>query len=95
MRIEFWVIAETNEAYLKEGIEIFEKRIGRYVPFSMQSFQSPKKVKAPSDLKRMEGEMILSKILPGDRLILLDERDKEFKSREYAQWLQKQMNIRS
>jgi len=93
VKIELWVISDTNENYLKEGISIFEKRLKRYAPFQIQTFQSPKKIKDPVDLKRLESELILSKLITGDRLILLDERGKEFKSRDYAQWLQKQMNM--
>ena len=41
--------------------------------------------------KELEGEVILAKLQPSDMVILLDERGKEFTSREFAVWMEKQM----
>ena len=92
MHIELWVIGSTSEDYLKEGIGIFDKRINRYVPFKMEEIAGPRKWKDAEDLKRQEARLIESRLLPGDRLILLDERGKEQDSWGFAQWMQKQMN---
>ena len=42
--------------------------------------------------KKLEGESILKFLQPSDTVILLDEHGKEFRSIEFAQWLQKQQN---
>ena len=42
--------------------------------------------------KKREGEQILKKIEPGDYVVLLDERGKEFTSKKFAQFIQQQAN---
>mgnify|MGYP000751755427 FL=1 len=53
-----------------------------------------KNVKNLSQLqqKEKEGELILSKLQNTDQLILLDEKGKEFRSLDFANFLQKKMN---
>ncbi|MFZ4753774.1 MAG: 23S rRNA (pseudouridine(1915)-N(3))-methyltransferase RlmH [Chitinophagaceae bacterium] len=46
----------------------------------------------PDQLKQKEGELILSKLRPDDRLILLDERGKIFSSIGFSEFIQGQMN---
>jgi len=46
---------------------------------------------SPEELKKKEGEMILSKIENGDVLILLDENGKNFSSREFSKVIEQQM----
>ena len=42
--------------------------------------------------KEKEGELILSKLKNTDQLVLLDEKGKEFRSLDFASYLQKKMN---
>jgi 23S rRNA (pseudouridine1915-N3)-methyltransferase len=42
--------------------------------------------------KEKEGELILKQLQPTDELILLDEKGKDFRSLEFAKYLQKKMN---
>ncbi|MDC0652355.1 23S rRNA (pseudouridine(1915)-N(3))-methyltransferase RlmH, partial [Flavobacteriaceae bacterium] len=53
-----------------------------------------KNVKNLSQLqqKEKEGELILSKLKNTDQLVLLDEKGKEFRSLDFASYLQKKMN---
>ena len=45
--------------------------------------------------KQAEGELILKQLQPTDTVVLLDERGKEFRSIEFARWLeQKQQAVR-
>jgi 23S rRNA (pseudouridine1915-N3)-methyltransferase len=41
--------------------------------------------------KEKEGELILKQLQPTDELILLDEKGKDFRSLEFAKYLQKKM----
>ncbi|MDE6238238.1 MAG: 23S rRNA (pseudouridine(1915)-N(3))-methyltransferase RlmH, partial [Muribaculaceae bacterium] len=63
------------------------------VPYSIQMLPDIKKTASLSveRQKEAEGEMIISKLLPGDHVILLDERGKEYSSMEFATFLEKQM----
>lgn len=89
MRIEAWYIGKTAEQYLKDGCSIFEKRIKRFLPFEVVVIPDVKNGKnaAPAQLKQLEGEKILSKLGSDDFLVLLDEKGKQFTSREFASQL--------
>ncbi len=93
MKIEFVVIGKTVSRYLQEGIDNYVKRIGHYIPFSVTCIQDIKSTKSLTEdrQKELEGEMVLSILQPGDFLVLLDERGKEYTSREFASFIDKKM----
>ena len=93
MKVEFWVIGKTNETYFKEAIEVYHKRVKRYIPFAYQVIPDIKNAgKRPADqLKQLEGESILNKLKPDDYLVLLDEKGKSFTSTAFASWLDQKL----
>lgn len=93
MKVEFWVVGKTQFQYLKEGIEIYEKRMKKYLPFTTVVLPDIKNAKNLTSklLKEKEGVMILNKLEKGDVLILLDENGKTFTSEKYAVWLNQQL----
>jgi 23S rRNA (pseudouridine1915-N3)-methyltransferase len=36
MKIACWAIGKTNEKYLEEGIQLYEKRLRHYLSFSLE-----------------------------------------------------------
>jgi len=94
MKVEFWVIGKTNQAYLKEGISIYEKRIRRYIKMEMIVLSDIKNAKnLPSkQLKEKEGTQILNKLAKRDCLILLDERGKDLSSVAFANFINQQLH---
>jgi 23S rRNA (pseudouridine1915-N3)-methyltransferase len=42
--------------------------------------------------KEKEGELILKALQPGDVVVLLDEHGKEFRSVEFASWIERKMH---
>lgn len=93
MKITFLVIGKTTEAYLKEGIGIYEKRLKNYVATEIKILPELKKTAGLTfDLqKNFEGKIILDALSPSDFVVLLDEQGKEFNSAEFSFFLQKQM----
>ncbi|HHH49572.1 MAG TPA: 23S rRNA (pseudouridine(1915)-N(3))-methyltransferase RlmH [Saprospiraceae bacterium] len=93
MKIELWLVGKTNKAYLKDGMDIYQKRIGKYIPFQMEIIPDIKSAKNLSALllKKKEGERILSKIDKKDCLILLDENGKQFTSEAFAKYFEQQL----
>jgi 23S rRNA (pseudouridine1915-N3)-methyltransferase len=92
MKIELWAIGKTNEKYLETGIEIFEKRLRNYLPFSFVIFPDVKTRHAdPAALKVEEGKALLAKLSADDYLVLLDERGLEFTSMELASWVERRL----
>ncbi len=93
MKIKFIVIGKTDQSYLREGIDIFLKRVSHYVSFEYQIIPDIKNTRKLSQdqQKQKEGELILDQLKSGDELILLDEKGKEFRSVEFARFLEKKM----
>lgn len=94
MNIKLVVVGKTEEKYLKEGIDIFEKRLKFYIPYEMIIIPSLKDTKnlSPQMVKEREGELIIKQVSKADKVVLFDEMGEEFRSIEYANFLQKNMN---
>ncbi|MFN0037088.1 MAG: 23S rRNA (pseudouridine(1915)-N(3))-methyltransferase RlmH [Saprospiraceae bacterium] len=92
MKVELWAIGKTNEKYLEAGIEVFEKKLKNYLPFSLVLLPDAKVKTMDGQLtKKEEGKLVLSKIAPDDWLVLLDERGLEFTSVELARWVERRL----
>jgi len=94
MKVKLLVIGKTDDKNLNALIENYQKRLQHYINFQLEVIPDLKNVKNLSQLqqKEKEGELILNKIQSSDQLILLDEKGKEFRSVEFANYLQKKMN---
>jgi 23S rRNA (pseudouridine1915-N3)-methyltransferase len=94
MKIQLWSIGKAHEAYVKDGIADFTKRINKYFPSDWLVIAPPKNaaVLSETDLKKAEAEIILQQLTKDDYLILLDERGKQVSSPELAQVLQQRAN---
>lgn len=91
MKITLLAIGKTNARYLQEGIDQYTKRLSHYIPFELKILPDVKTTKTltTEKQKEMEGQMFLSAIGQGDWVTLLDEKGKEFTSREFASYLDK------
>jgi len=89
MNISLFVIGKTNFAFVKEGIATYTKRLKRYVNFELIELPDVKGAKnmSPDELKKREGEIFDKKIKSGDFIVLLDEKGKQFTSREFASFI--------
>lgn len=94
MKLQFWTVGKPHESYVKEGIDVFTKRISNYFSVQWQIIPMPKNAGMMSemDLKLKEGEMILDFLKKEDYLILLDERGKQLSSEGLASFMQQRAN---
>lgn len=93
MKIQIITIGKTSASYLKEGIDIYLKRLHHYAKVEWKELpDAAAKGLAADPLKKKEGEAILQNIKPDEALILLDEKGKHYTSREFADFMQKKMN---
>lgn len=90
MKLSFWTIGKSNEAYVKDGIEVFTKRINHYFNAEWTIIPVPKNAGMLSemDLKKKEGTIILEWLKADDFLVALDENGKQFSSEELADFIQ-------
>lgn len=93
MRITLLVIGKTADSRLQSLIEDYQQRLKHYVPFEFVILPDIKNAKSLSQdqLKLAEGESILKFLTPSMDVLLLDEHGREFRSIEYADFLQKKM----
>ncbi|RWY47911.1 23S rRNA (pseudouridine(1915)-N(3))-methyltransferase RlmH [Mucilaginibacter gilvus] len=91
MKITFITVGKTEDAYLKEGIEKYVKRLKHYTKLELAEIPELKNTKALTEdqQKTKEAELILKKVTPQDHLILLDEAGQEFTSVQFASYLNK------
>ena len=94
MKLQFWSVGKNHEPYLKEGIELFTKRISNYYPVEWNILPMPKHAATLSkmDLKKKEGEMITGFLQKEDYLVLLDESGKQLSSEALADFIQLRAN---
>ncbi|MEN8765863.1 MAG: 23S rRNA (pseudouridine(1915)-N(3))-methyltransferase RlmH [Wenyingzhuangia sp.] len=94
MKISLLAIGKTDDKNLIQLIEDYQARLKHYIKFNLDIIPDIKKIKnlSVAQQKEKEGELILKKIQPTDFLILLDEKGKEFRSVDFADFLQKKMN---
>lgn len=87
------MIGSTSDARLQSLIDEYRQRLKHYVPFELVVVPDLKNTKALSEeqIKTAEGEAILRFVTPSMDVVLLDEHGREFRSIEYAEWLQKKM----
>lgn len=91
MKIVFLTVGKTEDAYLKEGIDKYVKRLKHYTKLEVVELDALKNTKAltPEQQKVKEAEIILKKITPLDHVVLLDENGTEFSSKQFANYLDK------
>ncbi len=93
MKIKLLVIGKTDDRYIAEGIKKYLGRMKYYIPFEYTELPDIKNSKnlTQERQKILEGELLLKNIQPGDHVVLLDEKGKNFTSREFASYIEKRM----
>lgn len=93
MNIVLLTVGKTDVKWVKDGLDVYTSRLGHYVPFKVKEIPELKKAASLSrdQIKEKEGELILKQLEPQDTLVLLDEHGYEYRSLEFAGFLEKQM----
>jgi len=94
MKITLLVVGKTTSVQIESLIQEYLKRLTHYIPFVLQVIPELKNTKAltPEQQKLAEGDLILRAINSTTDLVLLDEHGKEFRSVEFADYVQKRMS---
>ena len=94
MKIKLIWIGRADGDVFDEAIRQYTKKLQFYTVFELVAIPYLKNTKSLSqdEQKKKEGELILKKIEPGDVVVLLDERGKEYTSEKFAQFIQQQAN---
>ncbi len=94
MKIYFWSVGKAHDPYIKEGVELFTKRISHYYPVEWKIFPPSKKAASSSEeeIKKVEATTLLSALQNDDVLVALDENGKQWNSPELANFIQQKAN---
>ena len=91
MKLAILSVGKAHESYIKEGVELFTKRIGHYYPIDWQLI-TPSKLTEPIQIKKAEAANILKSITATDVLVLLDETGKMLSSPGLSKLIQQKAN---
>jgi 23S rRNA (pseudouridine1915-N3)-methyltransferase len=89
MRISLIENGKTRDPFIQEGVELFRRRVIRYIPFRIETVPDLKNTRNLSmkEVMEKEGQQLLKRVRPGDYMILLDERGREYDSIAFAEYL--------
>jgi 23S rRNA (pseudouridine1915-N3)-methyltransferase len=94
MKLKLIFVGKTDVDYLIQANNEYLQRLQNYLPIEIITIPSLKNLKSLSvEMQKIkEGEQILAAIENADFVVLLDEQGKEYRSVEFAQYLQQKMN---
>lgn len=94
MKILLMAVGRTTSEIMRRGIDLYKDRLKYYdAPVEIKIIEDIKGAKSLTQQrqKELEGDSILRNVTPSDRVVLLDENGREFTSREFAAFVDKQM----
>jgi 23S rRNA (pseudouridine1915-N3)-methyltransferase len=95
MKIEFWSVGKAHEPFVKEGIELYTKRITNYFPASWTIIAPPKVTTlSETEQKEREGASIRQSLKEGDYLVALDEGGKTMTSEALGTFIEQRAGSR-
>ncbi|NQV02309.1 MAG: 23S rRNA (pseudouridine(1915)-N(3))-methyltransferase RlmH [Bacteroidia bacterium] len=82
-------IGKTDDQKIRELLDDYVKRINRFSNYTIREIPNLKKGSSMhgEEVKSAEADLILSQIKRDDYVVLLDERGKEIRSRDFASFL--------
>ncbi|MFD1770985.1 23S rRNA (pseudouridine(1915)-N(3))-methyltransferase RlmH [Sphingobacterium suaedae] len=93
MKISLLCIGKTDESFVRDGIDNYLKRLKHYTSFDITVIPDIKNSKnlSQDQQKAKEGELLLKHLNNSDVVVLLDERGKDFRSVDFARFLEQKM----
>jgi 23S rRNA (pseudouridine1915-N3)-methyltransferase len=94
MKITLLTVGKTDVKWVKEGLDLYVSRLVHYIPFQVREIPELKNVSALSreQVKAREGALVLKALRPTDEVVLLDEGGREFRSVDFAGWLEERVS---
>lgn len=94
MNIELIVVGKTDSSEVEKIVQTYAKRVNHYCKFVITTLPDLRSTKSLSQKqqKELEGSVIMKQLAESDYVVLLDERGNQYRSLEFAEWIQKRMN---
>lgn len=93
MRITLLTMGKTDVAWVRQGLDLYISRLSHYIPFSLKEIPELKNASSLSrdQIREKEGELLMAQTRPSDEVILMDEHGKEYRSVEFAAFIEKKL----
>lgn len=94
MKTILLAVGRTVQPYYIAAINEYVERTKHYIPFDVEIIPELKNTKSLTEeqQKEREADLILRALQPGDTVVLLDEHGKEFRSVEFATWMERKLS---
>lgn len=94
MRINLVCIGKTDDKEIQNLIKYYQNRLPKHWNFELTEIADVKNAKnlSPELLKKEEGKLLLNQSENSDFIVLLDEKGKQFTSREFSAKIDHWMN---
>lgn len=89
LHITILMVGKTREAFIKEGVAFYEKRLKPFAHLTLTSVKEEKEAGglAAEALKAKEGERLLAQLPPKAYTVALTPQGREYTSEAFAAWL--------
>ena len=89
LTVTILMVGKTREAFIREGLAFYQKRLQPFLHLTLTSVREEKEVAglSPDAVKVREGERLRAQIPPRANVIALTPQGREFTSEEFAVWL--------
>ena len=94
MKTILLAVGRTVENYYISAINEYVARTKHYIPFDVEIIPELKNTKnlTAEQQKEKEADLILKSLQPGDTVVLLDEHGREFRSVDFAAWIERKLS---
>ncbi|MBM3419826.1 MAG: 23S rRNA (pseudouridine(1915)-N(3))-methyltransferase RlmH [Bacteroidetes bacterium] len=94
MKVYFIQTGKTSEKHVADGVEQYVARIRRSIPFETITVPAVRNSRAmpAEEVKKREGQAIMSVIPSDSYVILLDERGTEYSTTEFASFMRRSLS---
>ena len=91
MNVKLITIGKTSVSFLIEGEAEYQKRLKHYMRFERIDLNDLKTSQKTSqkEIRKKEGDLLLSKLTPNYLVVLLDEKGTQMNSIQLAKWFEK------
>jgi 23S rRNA (pseudouridine1915-N3)-methyltransferase len=95
MKLVLLMTGKTDQAWLREGVAEYEKRISKYIRFEVVIIPDVKNPgnRSAEKVKEKEAEKMLAALKSDDHVVLLDERGESYSTIGLANYLRNSMQL--
>ncbi len=91
MKITLLSVGKTDNDFYVKGIDVYKKRLTRYISFDTETVPDIKNAKnlSEKEQRNLEGDMLLKRLQENDYVVLLDDKAKQYTSVDFARFIEK------